>query len=114
MKKTTDSEIRSLLEEMRSQLTSLSERVAMLENASTNRANGVAAAPATAVPQAPAAVQPEAPAAGISEEEILAISAALAACLGVRIHIRQIRLIGSGAWAQEGRVSIQASHRLHS
>jgi methylmalonyl-CoA carboxyltransferase large subunit len=113
MKKTTDSQISSLLEEIRSQLTSLSERVALLEGASTNKANGVAAAVA-AVPQAPAAVQPEAPPAGISEEEILAISAALAACLGVRIHIRQIRLIGSGAWAQEGRVSIQASHRLHS
>ena len=113
MKKTTDSQVSSLLEEMRLQLTSLSERVALLESASTNKVNG-AAAPVAAVPQAPAAVQPEAPSAGISEEEILAISAALAACLGVRIHIRQIRLIGSGAWAQEGRVSIQASHRLHS
>ena len=40
--------------------------------------------------------------------------AALAAYLGVRVHIRQIRLIASRAWAQEGRVSIQASHRLHS
>jgi methylmalonyl-CoA carboxyltransferase large subunit len=50
----------------------------------------------------------------ISEEELIAISAALAAYLGVRVHIRQIRLIGSRAWAQEGRVSIQASHRLHS
>jgi methylmalonyl-CoA carboxyltransferase large subunit len=107
MKKNTDSQISSLLEEIRLQLTSLSERVALLESASTNKTNGVAAVPA-------AAVQPEAPAAGISEEEILAISAALAACLGVRVHIRQIRLIGSGAWAQEGRVSIQASHRLHS
>ena len=48
------------------------------------------------------------------EEELIAISAAVAAYLGVRVHIRQIRLIGSRAWAQEGRVSIQASHRLHS
>ena len=99
---------------MRLQLTALFERVALLEGAPTNKTNGVAAAPAAAVPQAPAAIQPEAPVAGISEEEILAISAALAACLGVRVRIRQIRLIGSGAWAQEGRVSIQASHRLHS
>jgi hypothetical protein len=52
--------------------------------------------------------------AGITEDEILAISGALAAYFGVRVHIRQIRLIGSRAWAQEGRVSIQASHRLHS
>jgi methylmalonyl-CoA carboxyltransferase large subunit len=49
---------------------------------------------------------------GISEEEVLAISAAVAAYLGVRAHIRQIRLVGGGAWAQQGRVSIQASHRL--
>jgi hypothetical protein len=53
-------------------------------------------------------------AAGISEEELLAISAALAAWLGVQAHIRQIRLIRTGAWAQQGRVTIQASHRLHS
>ena len=50
----------------------------------------------------------------IGEEELLAISAALAAYLGVRVHMRQIRLISSSAWAQQGRVSIQASHRLHS
>jgi methylmalonyl-CoA carboxyltransferase large subunit len=51
---------------------------------------------------------------GVTEEEVLAISAAVAAYLGVRAHIRQIRLVSSGAWAQQGRVSIQASHRLGS
>ena len=49
---------------------------------------------------------------GITEDEVLAISAAVAAYLGVRAHIRQIRLLSTGAWAQQGRVSIQASHRL--
>jgi methylmalonyl-CoA carboxyltransferase large subunit len=49
---------------------------------------------------------------GISEDEVLAISAAVAAYLGVRAHIRQIRLVSGGAWAQQGRVSIQASHQL--
>jgi methylmalonyl-CoA carboxyltransferase large subunit len=44
---------------------------------------------------------------------VLAISAAIAAWLGVQAHIRQIRLIRSPAWAQQGRVTIQASHRLH-
>ena len=48
----------------------------------------------------------------ISEEDVLAISAAIAAYLGVRAHIRQIRLVSTGAWAQQGRVSIQASHQL--
>jgi hypothetical protein len=49
----------------------------------------------------------------ISAEELLAISAALSAYFGVRVHVRQARPIGSRAWAREGRVSIQASHRLH-
>ncbi len=67
-------------------------------------------------PQAPVA-SPPAPEVkieqeGISEEVILAISAAIAAFLGKRPRIRQIRLIGTGAWAQQGRVSIQASHAL--
>jgi methylmalonyl-CoA carboxyltransferase large subunit len=50
--------------------------------------------------------------AGITEEEVLAISAAVAAFLGVRAHIKQIRLVSGRAWAQQGRVSIQASHIL--
>ncbi len=49
---------------------------------------------------------------GISEEEVLAISGAVAAYLGVRAHIRQIRLLSGNAWAQQGRVTIQASHQL--
>jgi methylmalonyl-CoA carboxyltransferase large subunit len=53
-----------------------------------------------------------APEPAITEEEVLAISAAVAAYLGVRAHIKQIRLVSGGAWAQQGRVSIQASHRL--
>ena len=54
-----------------------------------------AASPAAAECAAAAAPAP-APAAaeaGITEEELLAISAALAAYLGVRAHIRQIRLV---------------------
>jgi len=111
MKKTTDNEIRSLLEEMRAQLTALTQRVAVLEGGSATKTNGVAASVAV-VPQTPAPVSAEAPP-PLSEEEILAISAALAAFLGVRVRIRQIRLISTAAWAQQGRVSIQASHRLH-
>jgi methylmalonyl-CoA carboxyltransferase large subunit len=42
----------------------------------------------------------------------MAISAALAAYFGVRVRARQIRLISSPAWAQQGRVSVQASHAL--
>ena len=64
-------------------------------------------APVKAAPPAPPAA-PE-----VTEEELLAISAALAAYFGVRVHVRQVRLISSAAWAQQGRVSVQASHLLH-
>jgi methylmalonyl-CoA carboxyltransferase large subunit len=49
----------------------------------------------------------------LSEEKLVAISAAVAAFLGERVRIRQIRLLRSNAWAQQGRVSVQASHWLH-
>ena len=78
----------------------------------TPAAPAVAAAPTEIAKEEPPAAA-EAPAAPeIGEEELLAISAALAAYFGVRVHVRQIRLISSSAWAQQGRVSIQASHRL--
>ena len=49
----------------------------------------------------------------IPEHILAAISACVAAYFGERVHIRQIRLLASPAWAQQGRVYIQASHRLH-
>ncbi len=93
---TNTDELTDLLQDIREQLANLSARVAKLER----------------VPEAPPPeAQPEAP--ELTEEEILAISAAIAAYLGVKVRIKQIRLIGSSAWSQVGRVSIQASHRLH-
>jgi methylmalonyl-CoA carboxyltransferase large subunit len=105
--KTSDLEI--LIRDIRAQLAALAERVALLE---TPAGPAVAAAPAPAelAKEEAAAEAPAAP--EIGEEELLAISAALAAYFGVRVHVRQIRLISSSAWAQQGRVSIQASHRL--
>jgi methylmalonyl-CoA carboxyltransferase large subunit len=85
------------LEALRQEVRRLNERVAALE----------AAAPGPVRPAAPAAA-----AEGLSEELVLVISAAIAAYLGKRPHIRQIRLLGSAAWAQQGRVTIQASHAL--
>jgi methylmalonyl-CoA carboxyltransferase 12S subunit len=90
-----------LIDDLRRQIETLTRRVVELEGPKA----GETPAPPT---------QATAPAPEISEEELIAISAAVAAYMGVRAHIRQIRLIGSRAWAQEGRVSIQASHRLHS
>lgn len=118
MKETIPSELSSVLDEIRAQLAALTDRVARIERASSGAP--VAAVPVNGVVEA-ASKAPDKPAESpklevpeeITEEELLAISAAIAAFLGVRAHIRQIRLISSGAWAQEGRASIQASHRLH-
>ncbi len=49
----------------------------------------------------------------VSEEDMLAISAAVAAFLGVRARIRQVRLVHSSAWAQVGRIGTHASHHTH-
>ncbi len=105
--KTSDLEI--LIRDIRAQLAGLTERVARLE---APAGQDVAAAAAKPSKEAPAVVETPAGPEPIGEEELLAISAALAAYFGVRVHVRQIRLISSAAWAQQGRVSIQASHRL--
>jgi methylmalonyl-CoA carboxyltransferase large subunit len=99
------------IEALRVQIAALSERVALLE-AATNpaRPTGLTGAgmPKSESPAAAAAAEPAKE--EISEELLLVLSAAIAAFLGKRPHIRQIRLLHSGAWAQQGRVSIQASH----
>ena len=83
------------LDALRREVSRLSDRVAALESA--------------ARPTVPAPV----PAAdGLSEELVLVISAAIAAYLGKKPHIRQIRLLRSDAWAQQGRATVQASHAL--
>ncbi len=105
----TATDLEALIRELRDELRVMGERVARLEGES---AGPVKAAAEIARPAAAPAPEP-APAEEITEEELTAISAAVAAYLGVRAHIRQIRLVSSRAWAQEGRVSIQASHRLH-
>jgi methylmalonyl-CoA carboxyltransferase large subunit len=105
------SRLAEALEGLRAELGRLGERVAALEAVATAR-------PAAAGPPRRDAAAAAAPAArpaaesGLSEELVLVISAAVAAFLGKRPHIRQIRLIGSAAWAQQGRVTIQASHSL--
>jgi hypothetical protein len=90
---------------LRAELSRLAERLAALE----------ACAPATAEP-APAGAPLPAPAVApeaLPEETLLLLSAAIAAFLGKRPVIRQIRILGSEGWAHAGRVSIQGSHALH-
>jgi methylmalonyl-CoA carboxyltransferase large subunit len=65
-----------------------------------------AAAPAAAVAAAPATPEE------LPEEVLTVISAAIAAFLGVKAQIRQVRLVGREVWAQQGRASIMASHQL--
>jgi methylmalonyl-CoA carboxyltransferase large subunit len=112
----SDSEaLRATLQSVQAQLADLAERVSGLEKLAAPA--GKAAAPAASAVAAPAAApvaqSSVAKQAGISEEEFLAISAALAAWFGVQAHIRQIRLIHTGMWSQQGRVAIQASHRFN-
>jgi methylmalonyl-CoA carboxyltransferase large subunit len=107
MGRATITELAASLEELQAQMAEISQRLAVLEKHEV-RPNGATVLAGVPVAAAPVPAAP----AGISEAELLAISAALGAYLGVRAHIRQIRLVSTTAWAQEGRVSIQASHRL--
>jgi methylmalonyl-CoA carboxyltransferase large subunit len=87
------------LEALRQEVARLGERVAALERGGTAKA-----------PAPPPAAAPFEE--GVSEEIVLVIAAAVAAFLGKKAPIRQIRLLGSAAWAQQGRVTVQASHTL--
>jgi methylmalonyl-CoA carboxyltransferase large subunit len=90
------------LEALRQELARLSDRVAALEAMAEIKPRAVS----------PASGAGAADTAGLSEDLVLVISAAIAAFLGKKPHIRQIRLLRSDAWAQQGRVTVQASHAL--
>lgn len=95
------------LDALRAHLLALTEKIRELEGAA-------AAAPSHSVEVAAQEPPPPPPVAEeISEEILIALSAAVAAYLGKRVPIRTVRLLGSTQWAQQGRVSIQASHRLN-
>ncbi len=99
---------------LRQELARLSERLAALEAAAGRsqesgvRSQGTVPGPQTADSRPSTPQEDE----GLSEELVLVISAAVAAFLGKKPHIRQIRLLGATNWAQQGRVMIQASHAL--
>jgi methylmalonyl-CoA carboxyltransferase large subunit len=118
METATLTDLESLILELKEQVRGLNERLAGVEAALATNGAVAAAAPVSApaaTPEPPAVAPAAEPtlAEAIGEEELTVIAAAVAAYLGIRAHIRQIRLVSSTAWAQEGRVSIQASHRLH-
>lgn len=70
----------------------------------------LAASPTKGMPASGAATASDA--SEISTDIVLAITAAVAAFLGKRATIRQIRLTGSTPWAMQGRATVQASHGL--
>jgi len=115
----TTTEPAATLEQLRAQVAELLKRLETLEAGGGAGMAPASAPPPAAPPAAPAAAPAaaaaapvEPAAAALTEEEMLAIAAAIGAYLGVRAHIRQIRLVSTSAWAQQGRVSIQASHSL--
>jgi methylmalonyl-CoA carboxyltransferase large subunit len=112
MARITIADLQAQIAELTRRLEALEPKVQALEPKPVPAAASPAAAAPVAAAPVPAAPAPEPVPEAIGEEELLAISAAVAAFLGVRAHIRQIRLLSSTAWAQQGRVSIMASHRL--
>ena len=115
MAKATVAELARALEQVRIQMAEITARLRALENGHSTSASPedhAEALPLAAAASEEKAAAPAPQETAITEEEMLAISAAIGAFLGVRAHIRQIRLLSSPAWAQQGRVNIQASHRL--
>jgi methylmalonyl-CoA carboxyltransferase large subunit len=111
MKKKVDPilELTAVIGELRAELAQLTARVTQLEKTVSVVAHDAPVAPVSASKeQLPAPAEQET----LPEEIVLVISAAIAAFLGKRAHIRQIRLVGSVPWAQQGRVTIQAARNL--
>jgi methylmalonyl-CoA carboxyltransferase large subunit len=99
----------ALMEAMRAQIAALTQRVQALD-AVREELNALQRQVKTLEHDAAQRIdKPLAP----SEEDMVAISAAVAAFLGVRARIRQVRLVQSSAWAQVGRMGTHASHHTH-
>jgi len=61
-----------------------------------------------------ASVRADIPAKEVPEEVVLAISAAVAAFLGHRARLKQVRYrTGGDAWTQQGRAAVQRRDVLH-
>jgi methylmalonyl-CoA carboxyltransferase large subunit len=90
---------------LRSEVAALADRITKLEATGVVRGGEAPVASGSAD-----RAHPSPP--GVTPDIIAVITAALAAYLGVKPHIRQITMVGGAAWAQQGRVTIQASHSL--
>jgi methylmalonyl-CoA carboxyltransferase large subunit len=114
MKKTTNGALDAgrltvLLEEMNDRLRGMEERIHNLESRVVEAPKPMAAAPV------PAALPVAAKEEQIEPEVLMVIAAAVSAFMGHKARIRRIRRSatpGMNPWAQQGRVSIQASHSV--
>lgn len=95
-----DDPVAAMLDEIRVELARLGERVAALESLAVDGSIGSG----TDLPPG----QEE----SVDEDMLLVIGAAVAAFLGEKPRIRQIRVLGGENWSQQGRATIQASHSL--
>jgi methylmalonyl-CoA carboxyltransferase large subunit len=91
------------VEALRQEMVRLNQRVAALEATALGAAQPTSARPTAQATPVPAQED-------LSDELVMVIGAAIAAFLGKKAHVRQIRLLGSAAWLHQGRVTIQASH----
>ncbi len=99
--RTTLASVAEVLDGLRQEVARLSDRVTALEKL----AGAADRSAATASPD-----RADVTADGLSDELIMVIGAAVAAFLGKKAHVRQIRLVGSAAWLHQGRATVQASH----
>lgn len=106
MSKVTLKSLSDELDALRAHLLALTEKIQQLEGAAADAPSHSVEVEADERPAAAAAPEE------FDEELLLALSAAVAAYLGKRVPIRTVRLLASSNWAQQGRVSIQASHRI--
>jgi methylmalonyl-CoA carboxyltransferase 12S subunit len=94
-------EIVAAIDELRREVARLSERTAILESAPSEKKRQLAGESENG-----SKVD------GFDEELVIVIGAAIAAFLGVKPRIRQIVLLQSHPWSQQGRITIQASRDL--
>jgi methylmalonyl-CoA carboxyltransferase large subunit len=126
MKKTTNGaldadRLTALLEEVNDRLRGMEARIHNLEARLADTAKPEAAKQEPARPVAGAPPPAPLPVAAAKEEEpiepevLMVIAATVAAFMGKKARIRRVRRSatpGMNPWAQQGRVSIQASHMM--
>ncbi len=109
---------------LQEQVASLAKSVEMLREQVAEQSKAIAALTSQLAAEPAVAGKPSAPASRAKEKEeavepeiLLVIAAAVTAFLGKKVRIRSAKMLQSpyeiiNPWAQQGRVSVQASHRL--